>query len=49
MTADMTAELQNGNTTGGGILTYNINPDSPSYGALMLTATDMNVIFQKTK
>ena len=40
---------KNGNTTGGGILTYNINPDSPSYGALMLTATDMNVIFQKTK
>ena len=40
---------KSGNTTGGGILTYNINPDSPSYGALMLTATDMNVIFQKTK
>ena len=40
---------KNGNTTGGGILTYNINPDSPSYGALMLTAIDMNVIFQKTK
>ncbi len=40
---------KNGNTTGGGILTYNINPDSPSYGALMLTATDMNAIFQKTK
>ena len=40
---------KSGNTTGGGILTYNINPDSPSYGALMLTATDMNAIFQKTK
>ena len=40
---------KSGNTTGGGILTYNINPDSPNYGALMLTATDMNAIFQKTK
>ena len=40
---------KNGNSTGGGILTYNVDPNSPSYGALMLTATDMNVIFQKTK
>ena len=39
---------QSGNTTGGGTLTYGIDPNSSAYGILMLTSSDMNVIFQKS-